>query len=392
MENFFYNIPTKVSFGKGAIDDLPGYISEYGDSVLLVYGGGSIKRTGLYDRIIKILDCSHISHIELSGVEPNPRLTTVKKGVQMCLEHDVKVILPVGGGSTIDCSKAIAAGACYDGDPWDLVGHPEKIENAMPIIAVATMAATGSEMDPFAVITNEETKQKKDIASDLLYPAYAILDPEYTFSVPAYQTAAGVADIMNHIFEVYFAYNGDTYMQDRMMEALLKTLIKYGPVAVSEPDNYDARANILWASEWAINGFIACGKDGPWPAHSIEHQLSAYYDITHGHGLAIITPVLMDYILNEKSLPVLVNYGVNVWDIEKTKDPYDIAREAISKTQKLYEDMGLTSDLGELGVPYEKDFDEMAEKAASEDLEHCRVPLTKSDVVEIYRRCFKNVK
>ena len=177
-----------------------------------------------------------------------------------------------------------------------------------------------------------------------------------------------------------------------MMEALLKTLIKYGPVAVSEPDNYDARANILWASEWAINGFIACGKDGPWPAHSIEHQLSAYYDITHGHGLAIITPVLMDYILNEKSLPVLVNYGVNVWDIEKTKAPYDIAREAISKTQKLYEDMGLTSDLGELGVPYEKDFDEMAEKAAAEGLEHCRVPLTKEDVVEIYRRCFRNVK
>ena len=351
MENFFYNIPTKVSFGKGAIDDLPGYISEYGDSVLLVYGGGSIKRTGLYDRIIKLLDCSHISHIELSGVEPNPRLTTVKKGVQMCLEHDVKVILPVGGGSTIDCSKAIAAGACYDGDPWDLVGHPEKIERAVPIIAVATMAATGSEMDPFAVITNEEKKQKKDIASDLLYPAYAILDPEHTFSVPAYQTAAGVADIMNHIFEVYFADNGDTYMQDRMMEALLKTLIKYGPVAVSEPDNYDARANILWASEWAINGFIVCGKDGPWPAHSIEHQLSAYYDITHGHGLAIITPVLMDYILNEKSLPVLVNYGVNVWDIDRTKDPYDRAREAISKTQKLSGDMGRISDLGELGVP-----------------------------------------
>lgn len=270
MENFFYNIPTKVSFGKGAIDDLPGYISEYGDSVLLVYGGGSIKRTGLYDRIIKLLDCSHISHIELSGVEPNPRLTTVKKGVKLCAENDVKVILPVGGGSTIDCSKAIAAGACYDGDPWELVGNSEKIKKAVPIIAVATMAATGSEMDPFAVITNEETKQKKDIASDLLYPAYAILDPEYTFSVPAYQTAAGVADIMNHIFEVYFADNGDTYMQDRMMEALLKTLIKYGPVAVSEPDNYDARANILWASEWAINGFIACGKDGPWPAHSIE--------------------------------------------------------------------------------------------------------------------------
>ena len=386
MENFFYNIPTKVSFGKGAIDDLPGYISEYGDSVLLVYGGGSIKRTGLYDRIIKLLDCSHISHIELSGVEPNPRLTTVKKGVQMCLEHDVKVILPVGGGSTIDCSKAIAAGASYDGDPWDLVGHPEKIENAMPIIAVATMAATGSEMDPFAVITNEETKQKKDIASDLLYPAYAILDPEYTFSVPAYQTAAGVADIMNHIFEVYFADNGDTYMQDRMMEALLKTLIKYGPVAVSEPDNYDARAELMADCSLACNGILAIGNSpSGWPLHGMEHALSAYYDITHGEGLAILTPRWMKYILNEKTVERFVSFGEHIFGIDASLPDFEIAEKTIDKTYSLFESMGIPMHLKEVGID-ESRLSEMAHHIAeNEGLENAWAPLKEEDILEILK-------
>lgn len=390
MEDFYYSIPTKVKFGRGSISALPDFVKDIGNSVLLVYGGGSIKKTGLYDKIIDLLETNGIGHTELAGVEPNPRLSTVKRGIKLCTENKVDVILPVGGGSVIDCAKAIAAGACFDGDVWELTDAPEKIEDALSIIAVPTMAATGSEMDPYAVITNEETKQKKDISSALLYPVYSILDPENTYTVSPYQTASGVADIMNHIFEVYFMDNGDTYMQDRIMESLLKTLIKYGPVAVKEPDNYDARANIMWASEWAINGFIVCGKSGPWPAHSIEHQLSAYYDITHGHGLAIITPVLMRYILNEKSLPVLVNYGVNVWDIDNGKDPYEIANEAIDKTAALYEEMGLNLDLGSLNVPYGDDFGEMADKAASEDLDLCRVPLTKDDVVNIYKMCFKD--
>lgn len=390
MENFYYNIPTRVEFGRNAIERLPEFVKELGSRVLIVYGGGSVKRTGLYDKVVSLLDENGIAHVELSGAMPNPRLSSVKSGIDMCRENDIEVILPVGGGSTIDCAKAIAAGAFYDGDVWELTDEPERIVRALPIIAVPTMAATGSEMDPYSVITNEDTKQKRDISSELLYPVYSILNPEYTYTVPAYQTAAGVADIMSHIFEVYFTENGDTFMQDRMMESLLKVLIKYGPVAVKEPDNYDARANIMWASEWAINGFIACGKGGPWPAHSIEHQLSAYYDITHGHGLAIITPVLMEYILNETSLPHLVNYGVNVWDIDKSMEPYAIAREAIARTAALYEEMGLCADLGELGVPYGDDFDEMADKAAAEGLKYCLVPLGKEDVVEIYKRCFKD--
>ncbi|MGN0390783.1 MAG: iron-containing alcohol dehydrogenase, partial [Wujia sp.] len=373
MQNFYYSVPTKVAFGTDSLDGLPEYIKEFGTRVLLVYGGGSIKRTGLYDKVITLL-CEHgITYEELSGVEPNPRLTTVKKGVAICKEKQVDVVVPIGGGSTIDCAKAVAAAAFYDGDPWDLVEDSDKIGEVLPIIAVATMAATGSEMDPFAVITNEATKQKMDLSAESLYPAYAILNPEFTYSVPAYQTAAGVADIMSHIFEVYFADVEDTFMQDRVMEALLKTLVTYGPVACREPENYEARANILWASEWAINGMIACGKSGAWPAHSIEHQLSAYYDITHGHGLAIITPVLMEYILNEKSLPRLVNYGVNVWEIDRSLPDVEIAKKAIRKTKELYEEMGLSLDLGSLNVPYGTDFEAMATQAASEGLDECLV-------------------
>lgn len=389
MQNFFYNIPTKVSFGKGVVEELPVYIKEYGTRVLLVYGGGSIKRTGLYDTVIKLLEEHQIQHTELSGVEPNPRLSTVEKGVAIAREWKADVIVPIGGGSTIDCAKAIAAAVEYEGNPWDLVEDGEKIDKVLPIITIPTMSATGSEMDPFAVITNEATKQKMDLAAESLYPAYSILDPTFTYSVPPYQTAAGVADIMSHIFEVYFADVEDTFMQDRVMEALLKTLVHYGPIACREPENYEARANIMWASEWAINGMIACGKSGPWPAHSIEHQLSAYYDITHGHGLAIVTPVLMEYILNEKSKKRLASYGVNVWDIDKNLPELEIARKAIQATRELYESMGLHLDLGELGVPYGDDFESMAEQAASEGLEHCLVPLYKEDVIKIYERCFQ---
>lgn len=389
MENFFYHIPTKVAFGKGSLENLPGYVCEFGKNVLLVYGGGSIKKTGLYERTVKLLKEHGISFQELSGVEPNPRLATVKKGAALCREHQIDVVLPIGGGSTIDCAKAVAAAAFYDGNPWDLVEDSDKIQKVLPIIAVATMAATGSEMDPYSVITNEETRKKMDLYSENLYPVYAVLDPEFTYSVPVYQTAAGVADIMSHIFEVYFADVADTFIQDRMMEALLKTLVTFGPIACREPDNYEARANILWASEWAINGMIACGKPGAWPAHSIEHQLSAYYNITHGHGLAIVTPVLMEYILNEKSLSRFVNYGVNVWEIDKSLPDMEIAKCAIQRTKEFYKEMGLSMDLGSLGVPYGRDFEAMASQAASEGLEECLVPLYKEDIIKIYEKCYE---
>ena len=389
MENFIYSIPTKVFFGRNMLEKLPECILEFGSRVLLVYGGGSIKRTGLYGKIIKLFQENEIYYRELSGVEPNPRLSTVKKGVELCRKDKVDVILPVGGGSTIDCAKGIAAAYYYDGDPWDLVENGDLIERALPIVAISTISATGSEMDPYAVITNELLKEKKDMVSELLYPVYAILDPENTYTVSPYQTAAGTVDIMSHILEVYFNAVPNTYMQDRMMEALLKTCVVWGPVACREPDNYEARANLMWASEWAINGFIAWGRPGPWPAHSIEHQLSAHYDVTHGHGLAIVIPALMRHILNEKSAERMAAYGTAVFGIDKKKTVMQIAEEAIEKTEELFRGMGLTMTLQEIGISDKSRFELMAEAAAAEGLEECLVPLMKEDILQIYENCYE---
>lgn len=388
MQNFFYDIPTKVAFGKGQIQKLPSFVKEFGTKVLLVYGGGSIKRSGLYDTVTQLLKEDSINYVELSGVEPNPRITTVERGVDLCREHQVQVVLPIGGGSSIDCAKAIAAAYYYDGKPWDLICDFGQAEKALPIITVLTLAATGSEMDYYAVISNEETQDKFGISSPLVYPKYSIMDPEYTYSVPKYQTAAGTADIMAHIFEVYFCGIKGTFMQDRIMEALLKTCIHYGPIACEHPENYDARANLMWTSSWAINSFIACGKSAAWPIHAMEHQLSAYYDVTHGHGLAILIPVWMEHILNEDTVDIFVNYGVNVFGLDASMDQMDLAREAIAQTQKVFEDMGLTMTLSSIGIKGKDKFEVMAEKAMGDGLENYSVPLTKADIVKIYDKCF----
>lgn len=388
MQNFFYSIPTKVEFGKGAVARLPEFVKEFGDRVLIVYGGGSIKRSGLYDTVVKLLDDHGIYHTELSGVEPNPRVTTANRGVKICREENIDVILPIGGGSTIDCAKAIAAGYYYDGDVWDMVLDNSLITDALPLITILTLAATGSEMDIFSVISNMETNEKLGLDGYVLYPKYSILDPEYTYSVPKYQTASGTADIMSHIFEVYFNGVEGTYMQERVMEGLLKTCVHYGPIACEKPDDYDARANLMWTASWAINGFISCGKSGPWPCHAMEHQLSAYYDVTHGHGLAILTPVWMEYILNDKTVDLFVNYGISVFGISPELDKMEIAKQAIRKTREVFETMGLSSTLRSIGITDKEKFEVMAEQAVAGGTEQCFVPLSKEDVMKIYELCF----
>ena len=387
MQNFFYDIPSKVAFGKGVIRQLPGFIKEFGSRVLLVYGGGSIKRTGLYDTIVKLLDDNGIWHTECSGVEPNPRTTTVDRGAAICRKENVQVVLPVGGGSTIDCAKAISAACFYDGPAWDLVLDNSLAKKNLPIITVLTLAATGSEMDWFSVISNAETNDKMDFDARFNYPKYSILDPEYTYSVPRYQTASGTADIMSHIFEVYFNGVPGAYMQERVMEGMLKTCVHFGPIACEKPDDYDARANLMWTSSFAINGFISCGKSGPWPCHAMEHQLSAFYDVTHGHGLAILTPVWMEYTLCGKTVDMFVNYGANVFDISREKDKYEIAKEAIGKTRELYKTMGLSSTLRDIGITSKDKFEIMAQKASAET-EDCLVPLHPDDIVKIFERCY----
>lgn len=383
MENFVYSIPTKIYFGKGQICHIGEIVSDYGKKALLVYGGGSIKRNGIYDDVVKYLKESNVSWCELSGVEPNPRITTVRKGVELCRKENIDVIVPIGGGSTIDCAKVIAGAVTYPNDAWDIVLDPSKIVSVLPIVSVLTLSATGSEMDTFAVISNMETNEKIGTGHEDMRPKASILDPSYTYSVSAYQTAAGTADIMSHILECYFS-NVEGYLQDRMAEGLLKTCIEYGVKAVQHPDDYEARANLMWTSSWAINNFIKLGKDVAWTVHPMEHQLSAYYDITHGVGLAILTPHWMKYVLNENTVAKFKEYGVNVWGIDSEKDPFEIAEEAIQKTKDYFLAMGIPMTLKEVGIEDEKYFDVMAEKAAA-DLKGAYVELTKEDVKKIYQ-------
>ncbi|SHO52292.1 iron-containing alcohol dehydrogenase [Anaerocolumna xylanovorans] len=383
MNNFTYQIPTEVYFGKGQIGHLAESILKFGRKVLLVYGGESIKRTGLYQTIRTIFEQNGIESFELAGVEPNPRIDTVRKGIQLCRQNDVDVVLAVGGGSTIDCSKVVSAGVKYNGDAWDLVKDGSLIKDTLPMIVILTIAATGSEMNRYAVISDMSTNDKMGTFSPLFYPKVSILDPEYTFTVPKNQTSSGTADIMSHIMERYFHNAKGTYIQDRLSESLLKTCIHYGPIAYNEPENYEARANLMWASSLAIDGITWRGNSVASSAHPMEHQLSAYHDITHGVGLAIIIPHWMKHILNDKTVGKFVDFGVNVWDIDPSLDSFEIASKAIEKSKEFFASLDLPATLREVGVT-DKYLDVMAEKAAV-GLENAFYPLTSKDVLAIYK-------
>ena len=383
MQNFYYNIPTKIYFGKGQIEQLGKNLKAITDHVLLAYGGGSIKKNGLYDKVIEQLKNADIQWEELSGIEPNPRIESVRKGVEICKKHGIGAVLAVGGGSTIDCAKIIASGTCYDGDPWDQVIDSSKITKALPVVSVLTLSATGSEMDGFAVISDLTKNEKWGTGNDITKPVFSILDPEYTFTVSARQTAAGTADIMSHTFENYFTTEKGAYLQARFCECILKTCIHYAPMAIQTPDNYEARANLMWASSMAINGVCSYGENTAWAVHPMEHELSAFYDITHGVGLAILTPFWMEYVLNEDTVWRFAEYGKNVWGILEGSD-MEIAKEAIAKTKAFFASIGLPGSLHEIGID-ETHFDVMAQKAADGGLAYGFIPLNKEDVKKIFQ-------
>lgn len=384
MENFHYSIPTEVYFGKGQIKKLGEAIKRYGDRALIVYGGGTIKKIGLYSEVIRILKENNICVFELGGVDPNPRIESVREGIKICRDNNIEVVIPIGGGSTLDCSKVIAAGVSYEGDPWDIVIDSSKISDVLPIITVLTLSATGSEMDSFAVISNLDTNEKVGVGHEKMKPKVSILDPEYTFTVSSYQTAAGTADIMSHIFENYFNNTKGAFMQDRMAEALLKTCIKYGVMAIENPNDYEARANLMWASSFAINGLISYGKFGKWSVHPMEHELSAFYDITHGVGLAILTPNWMKYVLNDNTVDKFVDYGINVWGIDKSLEKYEIANLAIDRTREYFNKLGIPSKLSDVGIDDSK-LEKMANAAVRFGLQDAFVGLQAKDVLEIYK-------
>ncbi|MCI6675307.1 MAG: iron-containing alcohol dehydrogenase [Clostridiales bacterium] len=382
MNNFTYSIPTVIHFGKGMISHLT-ELTESGKNVLLVYGGGSIKRSGLYDTAKKILSDVQLVVTELPGVEPNPRIETVRRGVKLCKENNIDMVLAIGGGSTIDCAKVVAAGAKYDGDAWDLVLDGSKITAALPVYSVLTLSATGSEMDEFAVISDLSKNEKWGTGSDLVKPKMSILDPEYTYTVSPKQTSAGTADMMSHIFENYFTNVKGAAVQARLCEGLLKTLIQYAPIALKHPTDYEARANLMWVGSLAINGLLSDGADVTWCVHPMEHELSAFYDITHGEGLAILTPFWMDFALNEQTAAKFAEYGRNVWNLSIKDDDMTVAKQAIACTREFFKKMNLPASLHEVGID-DTYFDIMAQKAADGSVGSF-VPLSKEDIISIFR-------
>ena len=388
MNNFVYDIPVKVYFGENQLSHLGEELSKYGKRVLLTYGGGSIKKIGLYDAVVEEIKKAGLELFELSGIEPNPRIESVRKGADICKKENIDVLLAVGGGSTIDATKYMAAGACVDFDPWDFLDKWAPIEKALPIVSILTLSATGSEMDSGGVISNPETQDKIGRLAPQLLPKVSFLDPTNTYSVNSYQTACGAADMMSHILEVYFNMEKDLYMLDCFMEGMMKTIIKFTPIAMKEPDHYEARANLMWTSSWAINGFINGGKQQAWSCHPMEHELSAIYDITHGLGLAILTPRWMEYCLDETTLSKYVQFGINVFGINGTLPPMEIAKKSIEMLSDFFtKTLELKSTFTEIGID-DKNFSAMAEKSVKlGGLAHAFKPLDKNDVENIFNMC-----
>jgi alcohol dehydrogenase YqhD (iron-dependent ADH family) len=385
MQNFDYMTPTRLIFGKDAIRKLPKVMEPLGKKVLLTYGGGSIRKNGLYDRVKELLAGFEIH--ELPGIEPNPKYTgSVLPGVKICKEEKIDVILSVGGGSVLDCSKAIAAGAKYDGEPWDLIIGKVPTRAALPIVDIMTMAATGSEYDAGCVISRTETNDKVGYMSRYLFPVASILDPTYTFTVPAIQTAAGVADAMNHTIEQYFAED-TTLLNDGICEANLRSLMANVKIVLKQPDNYTARAEILQCCAYGCNGILSLGNSyAGWPCHAMEHALSAYYDITHGIGLAILTPRWMHYILNEHTLPRFVKFAENVMNISPKASDMETAKAGIDALYDFFVSIGIPMHLREVGIDDSR-LGEMAQHVVEDGpVGEGYVPLDAKDVEGIFRR------
>lgn len=382
MQNFDYMTPTRLIFGRDAIAKLPEVMTQFGKKILLTYGGGSIKKIGLYQKVLEMLKGYDI--VELPGIQPNPKYDpSVLDGVRLCKEHNVDVILSVGGGSVLDCSKAIAAGAKYDGNPWDLISYKVKAKAALPIVDILTLAATGSEYDCGGVISRTETNDKIGYIDPLLFPVVSILDPVYTFTVSKKQTAAGIADAMNHTIEQYFVADS-TLLNDGFCESMLRSLMINGRKCLENPEDYTARAEMMLACTYGCNGILALGNSySGWPCHGIEHALSAYYDITHGEGLAIITPRWMRHILSERTMDRFVKYGINVFGIDPTLPKQEIAGKAIDATYEFFKSINIPMHLREVGID-ESRIDEMAHHiAVNEGLDKAYVPLTEQDIKEI---------
>lgn len=390
MDNFTFYAPTYFDFGKDAELHVADLIRQYGGSrVLLHYGGGSVKRSGLYDRVMDTLKKGGLAVWELGGVKPNPRSGLVYEGIELCKREKIDFILAAGGGSTIDSAKAIAAGSLYDGDFLDFYQGKAVIREALPVGTILTISAAGSEGSPNTVITDEENQVKKGTKSDLLRPKFSILNPALTCTLSPYQTAAGATDIMIHVCERYFSNTKEVEITDRLCEAVLKTMIYETPRVLENPDHYEARANIMWAGMLAHNNVCGVGRVQDWASHHIEHELSALYDVTHGAGLAVIAPMWMRHVL--KTNPdKLVQFAVRVWDIPLDEaDPKATALKGIEAFERFLKSIGMPSSFQEIGAR-EEDIEQMTDKLLNgKKTEGNYVKLTREDVIQIYESTVK---
>ncbi|HIT91260.1 MAG TPA: iron-containing alcohol dehydrogenase [Candidatus Merdenecus merdavium] len=385
MENFSFHSPTYFAFGRGKEEKTGEYVKQFGGTkVLIHYGGGSVLRSGLMDRVKKSLEKEGISYIELGGVKPNPRSGLVYQGIQLCKEEGVDFILAIGGGSSIDSAKAIAAGAVYDGDFWDFY-EGKVVKKALKIGTVLTIAAAGSEGSPDSVITREEGMLKRGASGGALRPVFSVMNPELTMTLPAYQTSCGITDIMAHIMERYFTNTKDVEFTDRLCEATLLTLIKEAPKVLIDPKDYEARANIMWAGMVAHNNLLGVGREQDWASHGIEHELSALYDCAHGAGLAVIFPAWMKYVYRH-DVSRFAQFAVRVWGCEMDfANPEATALEGIARFESFLTSINMPVNFRQLGAK-EEDIPKMAEnmKLGNGTCGNF-VKLTTKDVEKIYQ-------
>lgn len=387
MNNFTFYSPTYFVFGKDEENNTGKYVKRFGGSkVLIHYGGGSVIRSGLLDRVKDSLRAEGIEYIELGGVKPNPRSGLVYEGIDLCRKEKVDFVLAVGGGSTIDSAKAIAAGTLYDGDFWDYFkGKP--VDKALPIGTVLTISAAGSEGSSDSVITNENGMFKRGSRGEALRPAFSILNPALTQTLPPFQTACGITDIMAHLFERYFTTTKDVEVTDRLIEALLLTMIHEAPRVIEDPNNYEARANIMWAGMMAHNNSCGVGRVQDWSSHSIEHELSAIYDCAHGAGLAVVFPAWMTYTMKH-DISRFAQLAVRVWGCQMDfSNPENTAKAGIDALKRFLKSIGMPSNFEELGAK-EEDIEEMAHKVCYGNGRKGTyggfVKLDEKDVINIY--------
>ncbi len=386
MDNFSFYSPTEFVFGKDTENICGKYVKKYGGSrVLIHYGSGSAVRSGLIERVECSLSECGISYVSLGGVKPNPRDTLVYEGIELCRKENVDFILSVGGGSCIDSAKAIALGVPYDGDFWDFYGTGKPVEKALPVGTVLTIAAAGSEGSGASVVTKEEVMLKRSTGSDLLRPRFSVLNPELTCTLPAYQTACGATDIMAHVFERYFTNTKEVEITDRLCEAVLLTMIKETPIAIKQPDNYDARANIMWAGTVAHNDIVGVGRSQDWNSHGIEHELSGLYDCAHGAGLAVIMPAWMEFVYKHDVMR-FAQMAVRIWGCEMDfHAPERTAMQGISCFRRFLHEIGMPINFAELGARVE-DIPQLVEKfGLGSGKTGGFVPLSSEDIAEIYR-------